>query len=308
MVDSAKLKHILQISTDGIWSYLFDTLERYYTKDKVIVAYNYMLAKGDVPIWLVAHVDTVLRHRLDKVYYDAEEQVMFGSEGLGADDRAGVFAILHLLEKGYRPNIIFTDGEERGGIGAMALVKNFPKCPFKNVKYLIEIDRQGRDEFVTYDCANPEFDKYISSFGWQKKEGLFTDISIIAPQWGIAACNISAGYLNEHTLGERLHVNWLEETIDKLEKMIAVSGQASSFDYIEAPKGSWTASTDLVKCGVCEKLEPIADIEWVTVGTTQLPMCSSCQKILSVHKCKKCNELFWDIDHEDYCPVCKNFL
>ena len=59
---------------------------------------DYLYAIGDIPIGLVAHVDTVFPEPPEDIYYDREKGVMWSPQGLGADDRAGVFAILKIIQ------------------------------------------------------------------------------------------------------------------------------------------------------------------------------------------------------------------
>lgn len=225
------IKNLLQFSTPEIKKYIQSFLPNYYDSKNIKIAENYMYAAGNLPVCLVAHVDTAFSIPPEKIYYDSKEKVFFGDCSLGADDRAGVYAILYLIEKGYTPSIIFCDCEETGGLGAWELTWDEPLCPFA-AKYFIEIDRRGFNEFVTYGCDNTEFDKYISSFGLQKKEGTFSDIDIICPAWKIAGCNVSAGYVNEHSLGERLHLAALFHAIFTVEKMLQDSKNCRSFKYI----------------------------------------------------------------------------
>lgn len=157
---------------------------------------------------------------------------MWSPELLGADDRAGVYAIIRILEQGYRPHVIFTLGEEIGGIGAKAIVKKFKKCPIDDVKALIQLDRRGSNDCVFYDCDNEDFLKYIESFGFEEDFGSFTDISIIAPQWGIAAVNLSIGYYNEHTNYEFLNCNELYSTINKVINILDKSDSMEYYKYI----------------------------------------------------------------------------
>ena len=48
---------------------------------------------------LIAHVDTVFRQPIRQFTYNEKRAVYKGKEGLGADDRAGVFAIIQIYAK-----------------------------------------------------------------------------------------------------------------------------------------------------------------------------------------------------------------
>ena len=195
---------------------------------------NYILAKGDLPICLIAHMDTVFREvpKVTDFLYDAEKHILWSPAGSGFDDRAGIYIILNIIEKGFRPHIIFTDLEEHGGIGAQELVTRFPHCPFKRCNCLIELDRANKNDMVFYDCDNEDFIKYIGKFGFKEAMGSFSDISFIAEPWGIAAVNLSVGYLDQHTVAERLNTKWCDLTINKLEKMLQAASSADFYEYI----------------------------------------------------------------------------
>lgn len=92
-----------------------------YLKSKysnVIIEKEYIVAVGDIPIALVAHLDTVFGSGVADLYYDQRKGMMWSPQGLGADDRAGLFAILQIVQSGLRPSVILTTDEERGGLGA----------------------------------------------------------------------------------------------------------------------------------------------------------------------------------------------
>jgi hypothetical protein len=168
---------------------------------------------------LIAHLDTVFSQPPRYIYEDTMQQVMWSPDGLGADDRAGVAAIITLIELDLRPSIIFTMEEETTAVGANAIVTDFPQPP-ANFKCLIELDRQGYNDCVFYNCDNRKFVDYICNFDFVEEYGTFTDISIIAPAWGIAAVNLSIGYLEEHSRTERLLLNSAAHTIAKVEAIL----------------------------------------------------------------------------------------
>ena len=207
-----------------------------YLKNKgyknVINTNMYIVAEGDLPICLCAHMDTVFDKLPVDIYYDQEKSVMWSPQGLGADDRAGNYAIIDLLERGYRPSIILTDMEEKGGLGAEAVINRFPDCPFEDCRAIIQLDRQGKDDAVYYDCDNKTFEKKITSYGFKTQWGTFSDISVIAPAWKIAAVNLSVGYYDEHRAIETLNLKQLESTIKKVERMLKDCGKWPSYAYI----------------------------------------------------------------------------
>lgn len=196
---------------------------------------HFILAEGEVPVCLIAHIDTVFKwvQVQDNFIYDQEQHILYGIGGSGFDDRAGIYAIITLLQRGHRPHILFTDLEEVGGVGAHELIERYTKWPFKTpCNALIELDRANEKDAVYYSCNNEEFEIYIESFGFEYEFGTFTDISVIMPIWKIAGVNLSVGYCNEHTESEILHTDWLDATIDKVEELLLNSKSMKKYKYI----------------------------------------------------------------------------
>lgn len=240
-----------------------------YLKSKYDVTFSkkeYLMAIGDIPIALVAHMDTVFKTPPTNIYYDRESGVIWSPEGLGADDRAGIFLILKILQSGFRPTVIFTADEEIGAIGAEALVGDLKSCPCE-LKYIIELDRRGTNDCVFYDCNNENFVKYIESFGFVEAMGSFSDISIICPDWGVAGVNLSVGYEDEHSYIETLHVRPMLKTLEKVIKMLQ-RNEIPSFEYIPKYSNikwwrnpysmSWEEDDDegFLQCHKCGKMFP----------------------------------------------------
>lgn len=250
----------------------------------------YLIAEGDLPVCLCAHLDTVFQFPPTTFYFDKDKTVLWSPDGLGADDRAGCFAIIELIERGYRPSIILTDMEEKGGIGASALIDRFPECPFLNCKALIQLDRQGERDAVYYDCDNEAFEELITSYGFISDWGTFTDISIIAPQWGIAAVNLSVGYFDEHMKIETLNMNYLYATIARVEKMLKNCENWDSYGYIPHIYTSQDAGfgifNPLLNCAICGKELPPDGGHYCHATdnpTKDLKMCDACYKLYGIN-------------------------
>ena len=227
-------------------------LKRFY--NKVSYTKDYVYAIGDIPITLVAHVDTAFKERPEDIFYDRVKNVLWSPQGLGADDRAGVFAIINIVKSGLRPHIIFTTDEEMGGLGARVLTYIEPK-PFAEMKYIIQLDRRGKDDCVFYECDNVKFIEYIKSFGFHEEYGSFSDISELCPTWKVAGVNLSIGYKNEHSLIEILYIDYLLSTVEKVKEMLKDVNNINSFEYIPALYSlSSLNSTPLYKCKNCGKI------------------------------------------------------
>jgi hypothetical protein len=188
---------------------------------------GYIYAKGKVPVMLVAHMDTVHKTPVRKICKSDCGSIYMSPEGIGGDDRSGVWMILQIV-KTLKCHVLFCEDEESGTVGARAFVKSRKK---PKVNYIVEIDRRGSNDAVFYDCDNPEFTKFVTDFGFVESFGSFSDISVIAPALGIAAVNISAGYWNEHSLHESVDMSVMIRNVDLISKMVATSSK--KFVYIE---------------------------------------------------------------------------
>lgn len=234
--DDYKLfKTLASLTQEGLRKTMVNYLGKKYSD--LIVTKDFIYAPGEIPIALVAHMDTVFLKPPKNIYFDREQGVMWSPEGLGADDRAGVFAIIKVLQSKLRPTIILTTDEEKGCIGADALIQAYPKAPTE-LRYIIQLDRRGTVDCVFYDCDNEEFVDYVSEFGFIEEIGSLSDISVICPQWGMAGVNLSVGYDNEHSEIETLNTYALLETIEKVKKMLTVEN-IPAFKYIPSPYAGW---------------------------------------------------------------------
>ena len=173
-------------------------------------------------ICLVAHIDTVFDYwnesKNKHILYNSKKKIYTSPQGLGADDRAGVYACLKIREI-TGAMVLLTDYEENGAFGAEEACVLY-KDIFKNVNFFIEIDRKGNREAVYYNNEPQYFKDYINSFGFQEKRGIFTDISVICKTLNKLGVNLSAGYYNPHAIYEFLNVSHLENTIKNVIKIV----------------------------------------------------------------------------------------
>jgi hypothetical protein len=189
---------------------------------------GYLYAKGDIPILLVAHLDTVHRTLPSNktLFCDKSKGIIWSPDGVGGDDRCGVFAILEIIKE-FKPHVLFCEDEEIGGIGAHKVLQTLD---IPDVKFIIELDRSGYNDSVFYDCNNKDFQQYINTFGFETDWGTFSDISIFAPSWNIAAVNLSVGYYNEHSKEEYINLKHMYSTINKV-KNILKDSDTRTFDF-----------------------------------------------------------------------------
>ena len=267
--------------------------------DTVIETEDYIVAEGDIPIALVAHMDTVFSHPAFEVFYDRQKNVIWSPDGLGADDRAGIFAIIQIIRTGLRPHIILTTDEEKGALGAIAVACD--RCPFKDLRYIVQLDRRGADDCVFYDCDNKEFTKYIENFGFNEAIGSFSDISVICPEWKVAGVNLSIGYRDEHSVSEVLFVGQMLNTVDKVIKMLKTPIEKIPYFEFKAKRNScrwyrfWHNKDDKDTVNECVKCHKKCDFdELIPVKTPDFKTryyCSDCI-VDNVEWCVCCGEAY----------------
>lgn len=312
--DYKLLKSLCGLSQKNLRKTILSYVKNKY--DNVYHTKDFIMAMGNIPIGLVAHMDTVFKDSPKNIYYDREQGVIWSPEGLGADDRAGVFLILKIIQAGLRPTVIFTTDEEKGALGAEALIQKYKQVPC-DLNYIIQLDRRGTNDCVFYDCDNPNFVNYIEGFGFFEAAGTFSDISVICPEWGVAGVNLSVGYEDEHSYIETLHVTPLLKTLERVTKMLQKK-DIPTFIYIPATecfkwwKKPYTTSLyydddedDIFYCSKCHKAFPgYSTIPCKGSDGSLKYYCPDCC-VDSVHWCVDCGEAFEADNEEDIvCPDC----
>jgi hypothetical protein len=213
--------------------------------------------KGNPRVCLVAHIDTVFARPPRMVLHDSRHGVYWSPDGLGADDRAGVYAC-NLLRQHTGCMVLLTDGEERGGIGAHEACQAYPEC-FNNIRLFVEIDRRGRAEMVFYAGEPPEFRRFIGGFGFHERNGSFSDISVLVPNFGIPGVNLSVGYYGQHSTSEYLVTKHLYETITKTIKILEVDYANKKWDLPVYPEfgGNYDAGNVSIYNRRCRKSQKV---------------------------------------------------
>jgi Cellulase M and related proteins len=198
---------------------------------------------------LSAHMDTVSNiQKGRKVLWDERTQTFRSSKGvLGADDRAGIAIILAVLrnidktEFNGKLLISFSREEEIGCVGADKIDENW----YKDANLAIVVDRRGNRDIVT-GCGSPwnfcskavgEFFEDVSAIldmDWKAVGGGVSDAMVFSSN-GVHSVNLSAGYSNEHTEKETVHVPSCRDTINLiLQALSLVNTQYHKFG--EVPK------------------------------------------------------------------------
>lgn len=222
-------KSICRMSQKTLKRYTAEQLMK--THENVEVGDGYVFAQGEFPVLLVAHLDTVHKH-LPKQILDKNGKLS-SSNGIGGDDRCGVFMILEII-KTHKCSVLFCEEEEIGGIGATKFTETeLAKSLISKFNYIIEFDRKGDKDAVFYNCDNEDFEKFITKDFYKTAWGSFSDISVVAPFLKTAAVNLSCGYYKAHTNGE--YVVWKEmlNSIDEATKILDRTTEDDKFEYIE---------------------------------------------------------------------------
>lgn len=223
--DNTALEIILRATQPELKTLLQDWLRRQgYTP---VSRRGYLYAAGSVPVLLVAHLDTVHREPVRDICYNADRTVVMSPQGIGGDDRAGVWMILSILSRA-RCHVLFCEDEEIGCVGA----RRFARSALEpQVNYLVEMDRRGSNDAVFYQCDNPDFTEYIRTFGFEPAYGSCSDISYLAPSLGVAAVNLSCGYYCEHQRYEYIRLDQMCENAIRIAEMVAKPSHR--FEYHE---------------------------------------------------------------------------
>lgn len=183
---------------------------------------NYFYKIGDSRTIFASHLDTVSKESTTVIH--TFDEYMIGTDGkttLGADDKAGVTVMLHLMKNNIPGLYYFFIGEEVGCIGS-GLASSMSIKDFKgNYDRIISFDRRGTDSVITYQsstrCCSDDFadslarQLNLSGMKYRKDEGgVYTDsaeFTDIIPE----CTNLSVGYYKEHTVNEQQDIKHLEE-------------------------------------------------------------------------------------------------
>lgn len=172
-----------------------------------------------------AHLDTVHSTTGDrKVRFDAKKGIITSGDGtpLGADDGAGVWLLLEMIDAGVPGFYLFTAGEERGGIGAKFMAANYPEM-LGTFRRAVAFDRKGTYSVISHQgwgrCCSDAFAEDLASqlnfllpddyaFMCPDDTGVYTDTAEYTDL--IPECtNLSCGYAAEHTQMESLDLGFL---------------------------------------------------------------------------------------------------
>lgn len=234
-------------------AFLIDKYECYYLGKEEDPA-AYFITVGESRTMFSCHIDTV--HHSDgmqRVKYDREKKVYYKAdkECLGADDTAGCWLLLEMIDAGVPGTYVFHRGEERGGIGSSYISEHHPEF-LMQFDRAIAFDRRGSTDVITHQgwtrCASTAFADYLAdrfnedghSMYCADDTGVFTDTANYTDL--IPECtNISCGYMHEHTANETLHLPTLFALRDNCLRIdweaLPVERDPSKVEYFD--DGGW---------------------------------------------------------------------
>lgn len=233
--------NICKMSAKKLKQYLCGVMKMTYKEENTIIGDGYIYCRGNIPVLLTAHMDTVHKELIKDYYEDVQTDedgntthTISSPQGIGGDDRCGIYAILKIIESGYIPYVLFCEEEEVGGIGSAKFCKTKYITELSNLKFLIELDRANANDLVFYSNANQDWIDWVEDeTNWKKSWGTFSDISHLSPACEISSVNLSCGYYKAHTVYEYVIMEELLETIEMTKHLLDASKKVEAFVYEE---------------------------------------------------------------------------
>jgi len=171
---------------------------------------NLFVTKGKADTYpcICAHMDQVQnQHSRDFTVLKVDDVIMayspksMSQQGLGADDKNGLWIALELLRIRKVLKCAFFVGEEIGCVGSSRCDLDF----FSDVRYIVQPDRRNGGDLITSisgRICSEEFEQAVNAeaFGYSPCDGLSTDVGTLSHRGvGVSCINISCGYYHPHT-------------------------------------------------------------------------------------------------------------
>lgn len=144
-------------------------------------------------------------------------------QGLGADDKNGIWIALKCLQTFDTIKVAFFREEETGCRGSAKATVAF----FDNCRFVIQCDRKGGKDFINriggMQICSEEFvkDAKIKDFGFKKETGMMTDVQKLRNLGvKVSCCNISCGYYEPHSAREYTILPELKNTLAFVKSII----------------------------------------------------------------------------------------
>lgn len=229
MINKKLLEKIYRMSEKELKNFTKQTLQKTY--ERVACQDGFVFAQGTFPVLLVSHLDTVHKERVKEIVYSDNGNVISSPQGIGGDDRNGVYSVLEIIKK-FNCSVLFCEQEEIGGIGADKFAKSALASELE-FNYIIEFDRANANDAVFYQCANDEFEAFITKEFYKTNYGSYSDICDVAPALGCAAVNLSCGYYKAHTTSEYVVLSEMAKSIEAACAILERTTENDKFEYVE---------------------------------------------------------------------------
>ena len=185
---------------------------------------NLFIKIGESDVMFTSHLDTATSALSEVVHViDGVNIKTDGKSILGADDKAGVTIMLHMIENNIPGLYYFFLGEEVDCVGSRKVATKYKEEKQEGINKVISFDRRGTTSIITFQsgsrCCSDKFGDELSkqlnlandTFSYKNDTtGLLTD-SIQFVKLYPECTNISVGYQNEHTFSEVQDIEHLEK-------------------------------------------------------------------------------------------------
>ena len=292
---------------------------------------GYFLTVGETPKYypcFMAHLDQVHELQSDFRVWQADKLWFATSNnyqvGIGADDKAGLYAIVRLLQVLPAAKACLFYDEEMGCLGSSSIDGKSKKW-FNDVSVVVGIDRAGAHDLisrtngltVTSRKLMKQLKPLMQRYGFKKAVGSFSDVGEVVEITDIAGFNISCGYYKAHTDYETLNSQQLHTTIKFLYKVaIDFTFREKQFrkPIMKRKKsktriGAWrgrsygnydishsTRNTDNNRCILCGELID-----------RDRSYCPECYDGIILGKYDQSTDLEDDQDDYHYCDYCRTY-
>ena len=179
---------------------------------------------------LACHLDQVQTLHSNDFEVREEEGKLYGwseknqqREGLGADDKNGIYVCLRCLKECPRLKVFMAVGEEKGCFGSNRANMAF----FADSLYVLEPDCKGGTEphalLRGIPCASEEFIEalQLEANGYTLTEGKTSDILVLTyNDIGVSCINLPVGYHNPHKEEEYTVIEELEHCLAYVKNIV----------------------------------------------------------------------------------------
>lgn len=213
---------------------------------------NVYFTKGTAETYpcVVAHLDQVQKKHSEDFVTLIDEGLAIGyspsmkrQEGLGADDKNGLWICLQCLKEFDVIKVAFFVGEEIGCAGSSRCNMDF----FKDCRFVVQPDRKGSSDLITSiscgEICSKEFLADITPelFGYKPTSGLMTDVLELSERnVGISCINLSCGYYSPHSDEEFTVIDDLLNCLEFVKHIIRTCTKVYPHTYED--KYTWRGS------------------------------------------------------------------